>query len=45
MQGLISLLASDTGIVHMPGSVEMLKDLVTLEVGSRNLEAKRSIIS
>ncbi|KAH0641400.1 hypothetical protein KY285_037986 [Solanum tuberosum] len=45
MQGLTSLLASDTGIIHLPGSVEMLKDLVTLEVGSRNLEAKRSIIS
>ncbi|KAG5588464.1 hypothetical protein H5410_048898 [Solanum commersonii] len=45
MQGLTSLLASDTGIVHLPGSVEMLKDLITLEVGSRNLEAKRSIIS
>ncbi|KAF3616833.1 putative TMV resistance protein N-like isoform X2 [Capsicum annuum] len=45
MQDLTSLLASNTGIVHLPESVEMLRDLVTLELGSRNVEAKRSTIS
>nr|XP_016496970.1 PREDICTED: disease resistance protein TAO1-like isoform X1 [Nicotiana tabacum] len=43
MKSLRCLDASDTGIKQLPRSVEMLRNLERLDVGGRNLEAKRSI--
>ncbi|XP_059296933.1 disease resistance protein Roq1-like isoform X2 [Lycium ferocissimum] len=42
MQSLKKLLALYTGIKQLPGSVELLRDLVILEVGGQNEEANRS---
>lgn len=42
MRCLKYLGASDTSIKELPGSVEMLRNLVTLSVGGKYLEAKRS---
>ncbi|KAH0641298.1 hypothetical protein KY285_037884 [Solanum tuberosum] len=41
MQSLRYLFALDTGIKQLPGSVEMLRDLINLQVRGPNLEAKR----
>ncbi|KAL3360044.1 hypothetical protein AABB24_016513, partial [Solanum stoloniferum] len=41
MQSLRSLLASGTGIRELPGSVEMLGNLINLVIGGLYLEAKR----
>ncbi|WMV48342.1 hypothetical protein MTR67_041727 [Solanum verrucosum] len=43
MQSLRHLDAQDTGIKQLPGSVEMLRNLKSLQVGGRNLEAKRRV--
>ncbi|KAH0635077.1 hypothetical protein KY284_037863 [Solanum tuberosum] len=43
MQSLRHLDAQDTGIKQLPGSVEMLRNLKALQVGGRNLEAKRRV--
>ncbi|XP_033511363.1 disease resistance protein RUN1-like [Nicotiana tomentosiformis] len=43
LKSLRSLDAYDTGIKQVPRSVEMLRNLETLRVGGRKLEAKRSI--
>nr|XP_016508751.1 PREDICTED: disease resistance protein TAO1-like [Nicotiana tabacum] len=43
MKSLRSLYASGTGIKQLPRSVEMLRNLETLSVEGRKLEAKRSI--
>lgn len=42
MQNLVILHAWCTGIKQLPVSVEMLRNLEHLQMGSRNLEAKRS---
>ncbi|XP_049388262.1 disease resistance protein RUN1-like [Solanum stenotomum] len=42
MQSLTYLLAWGTGIRQLPGSVEMLRNLIILKVGGGILEAKRS---
>nr|XP_016497030.1 PREDICTED: TMV resistance protein N-like [Nicotiana tabacum] len=43
MKSLLCLSASGTGIKQLPRSVEMLRNLLTLRVGGRKREAKRSI--
>ncbi|XP_016566173.2 disease resistance protein RUN1 [Capsicum annuum] len=42
MQSLRHLLACDTGIKQLPRSLEMIRDLSILELGTRNVENKRS---
>ncbi|XP_059288531.1 disease resistance protein RUN1-like, partial [Lycium ferocissimum] len=42
MQSLKKLLSLYAGIKQLPGSVELLRDLVILEVGGQNEEANRS---
>uniref|UniRef100_M1CI78 ATP binding protein n=2 Tax=Solanum tuberosum TaxID=4113 RepID=M1CI78_SOLTU len=42
MQSLRYLNARETGIKQLPGSVEMLRNLVELEMGGQYLKAKRS---